>query len=55
MAVNTERIKYRYEERVSGAAVFIETTDSATLKAIHDFLRYQIVEHKAGDPLTPQQ
>ena len=53
MAVNRERITYRYEERVNGAAVIIETTDAATLKAIHDFLRYQIIEHKTGDPLTP--
>jgi len=55
MAINRERIRYRYEERAAGAAVIIETTDAATLKAIHDFLRYQIVEHKTGDPLTPQR
>jgi hypothetical protein len=55
MAVNKERIAYRYEERANGAAVFIETTEAATLKAIHEFLRYQIVEHKTGDPLTPQR
>jgi hypothetical protein len=55
MAVNKQRIAYRYEERAKGAAVFMETADPATLKAIHDFLRYQIVEHKTGDPLTPPQ
>jgi hypothetical protein len=55
MAVNKERIRYRYEERAAGAAVMIETDDGPTLNAIHDFLRYQIVEHKTGDPLTPQQ
>jgi hypothetical protein len=52
MAVNKERIRYRYEERTSGAALLIETKDTPTLAAIHDFLRYQIVEHKTGDPLT---
>jgi len=52
MAANASLITYRYDEQVSGAGVMIETTDPATLKAIHDFLRYQIVEHKTGDPLT---
>jgi hypothetical protein len=55
MAINKERIRYRYDERAAGAAVIIETEDELTLKAIHDFLRYQIVEHKTGDPLTPQR
>lgn len=55
MAAGKERIAYRYEERVNGGAVLIETADPATLKAIHEFLRYQIVEHKTGDPLTPQR
>ena len=55
MAANTQRIAYRYEERVNGAAVLIATADPPTLRAIHDFLRYQIVEHRTGDPLTPQR
>lgn len=55
MAINKERIKYRYEERANGAAVLIETQDPETLKALHDFLRYQILEHKTGDPLTAQR
>ena len=52
MAANKQLITYRYEERADGASVLIETADAATRKAIHDFLRYQIVEHKTGDPLT---
>jgi len=52
MAANKQLITYRYEERADGASVVIETADADTLKAIHDFLRYQIVEHKTGDPLT---
>jgi hypothetical protein len=55
LAINRERIKYRYEERATGAAVMIETQDPGTLKALHDFLRYQIIEHKTGDPLTAQR
>jgi hypothetical protein len=54
MAANRARIAYRYEERPGGAAVVIETSDAATLAAIHEFLRYQIVEHKTGDPLEPR-
>ena len=52
LAANKTRIGYRYQERAAGASVLIETTDADTLKALHDFLRYQIVEHKTGDPLT---
>lgn len=47
-------IRYRYEERAGGGAVVIATSDAATLGAIHEFLRYQIAEHKTGDPLVPQ-
>ena len=52
MAANKKLIVYRYEERPDGAGVLMETADAETRKAIHDFLRYQIVEHKTGDPLT---
>jgi len=45
-------IRYTYREMKSGAAVEIGTKDAAVLAAIHDFLRYQIREHKTGDPLT---
>jgi hypothetical protein len=44
-------IVYRYEEMESGGRVRISTTDAAALKAIHDFLRFQIQEHRTGDPL----
>jgi hypothetical protein len=53
MRANTDRIRYRYEERSNGGAVIVETQDPSTLEAIHEFLRYQIVEHNTGDPLTP--
>lgn len=52
MAANARLITYRYEERAAGAAVRIETDDARTLTAIHDFLRYQIMEHKTGDPFS---
>ena len=55
LAANTSRITYRYQELPAGAGVVIETFDAATLTALHDFLRYQIVEHKTGDPLAIQR
>jgi hypothetical protein len=47
-------VSYRYQERADGASVQIETSDREAIQAVHDFLRYQIVEHKTGDPLTPK-
>jgi len=44
-------IKYNFEEIDRGAAVRISTKNSTALKAIHDFLRFQIEEHKSGDSL----
>jgi len=45
-------IKYDFEEIDRGAAVRISTKNPAALKAIHDFLRFQIKEHKTGDSLV---
>jgi len=44
-------ITYDYEEIDRGAAVRITTKNPVALKAIHDFLRFQIKEHKTGDSL----
>ena len=44
-------ITYNFEEIDRGAAVRISTKDPKALKAIHDFLRFQIKEHKTGDSL----
>lgn len=46
-------IKYSYEETPSGARVRIATTNAKALAAIHEFLKFQITEHKTGDPLSP--
>ena len=45
-------IEYNFEEIDRGAAVRISTKNPTALKAIHDFLRFQIKEHKTGDPLN---
>jgi hypothetical protein len=42
-------IEYNFEEIDRGAAVRISTKNPTALKAIHDFLRFQIKEHKTGD------
>jgi len=46
-------ISYRYEETDRGARVRITTADPEALKAVHEFLRDQIQDHRTGDPLTP--
>jgi len=47
-------ITYDFEEIDRGAAVRISTKNPTALKAIHDFLRFQIKEHKTGDLLHLQ-
>lgn len=42
-------IKYEFEELERGGHVRISTNDSEALKAIHEFLRFQIKDHKTGD------
>jgi hypothetical protein len=42
-------IAYRYEELPAGARVHIITTASDALPAIHDFLRFQVTEHRTGN------
>jgi len=44
-------IEYTFAEIDRGAAVRISTKNPTALKAIHDFLRFQIKEHKTGDSL----
>jgi hypothetical protein len=52
MAARKQKIAYRYVETPSGGRVDIVTSDKEALAAVHDFLKYQIKEHKTGDPLT---
>jgi hypothetical protein len=49
-----ERLAYRYEELPAGGRVVITTGDGDARAALHDFLRFQITEHKTGDPLQPK-
>jgi hypothetical protein len=44
-------IGYEFRETERGASIKISTSDAQAMKAIHEFLRFQITEHKTGDPL----
>lgn len=55
MAARKDAIRYRYEETSGGGRVSITTTDPEALSAVHAFLRYQIAEHKTGDPVVPRR
>jgi hypothetical protein len=44
-------IKYNFEKTEGGARVRISTENPEALLAIHEFLRFQIREHKTGDAL----
>ena len=44
-------IQYTFEETEQGARIRISTKSPEALKAIYEFLRFQIKEHKTGDSL----
>jgi hypothetical protein len=46
-------IGYKYEPMPRGGRVVVSTTTETQLNAVHDFLRFQITDHKTGDPLQP--
>ena len=43
------RISYRYEDVDAGGRVRVTTTDPKALSAVHDFMKFQIKEHRTGD------
>ena len=47
----TAEISYGYEEKPKGAVVRISSRNRKAVKAVHQFLQYQIKEHATGDPL----
>jgi len=54
MSEQKDAIRYAYTDTPAGGRVLITTTDAAALAAVHEFLRYQIKEHKTGDALVAQ-
>ena len=52
MAERKAAIRFQYVETPTGGRVNIVTTDGSALAGVHEFLRYQIAEHKTGDQTT---
>lgn len=48
-------ISYRYEDTPQGAQVHLATNNPKARAGIHKFLRFQIRDHRTGDPLTVQK
>ena len=45
-----QEIHYRYQQTDTGGKIDIETANPKAQEAVHEFLRFQIAEHKTGDP-----
>jgi hypothetical protein len=54
MQSKKNQIQYRFEETKLGGRVVITSDDPEALAALHDFLTFQVREHKTGDPLAVQ-
>ena len=52
MAALKSRIRFVYVETPVGGRLDVFTTDKDALAAVHEFMRFQITDHKTGDPLT---
>lgn len=48
-------VRYKFEETEKGARIRISTNNPDALQSIYDFLRFQIKEHKTGDPLEVRE
>ena len=48
------KILYRYEDTGKGGRVRLITNDVDALKAVHEFIRFQIEEHRTGDTIEVQ-
>lgn len=48
-------LSYRYVETDRGGKVLINAANPKALKAVHDFLRFQIEEHQTGDAEAVQK
>lgn len=48
-------IAYQFLPTRLGGQVRITTRDPKALQAVHAFLRFQIQDHRTGDPLTVQE
>ena len=44
-----DEIHYRYQQTDAGGKILIDTNNPKALDAVHEFLRFQITEHRTGD------
>ena len=45
-----DEVAYRFEKVDRGGRVRMTTANAEALQAVHEFLRFQIADHKTGDP-----
>ena len=50
-----KKISYQVQNTAQGAEISITTDDPDAIQAIHDFLKFQIEDHRTGDPLEVQK
>lgn len=46
-----DAITYKYEDMDRGGKVILSSENTDAINAIHEFLRFQIEDHKTGDPI----
>ena len=49
-----DQIHYKYESAENGGRVVLLSANAEAVAAIHEFLKFQITEHKTGDALMPK-
>jgi hypothetical protein len=47
-----DKLAYQYSETPNGGRVDVTSADPVAVAAVHEFLKYQIAEHKTGDAKT---
>jgi hypothetical protein len=52
MEKRKSEIRWTYEDLPAGGRVIASTKDAESLNALHEFLRFQIEDHRTGDPGT---
>jgi len=48
-------VKYEFQKTGRGGMVRITTSNAEAIAAVHEFLRFQIDDHRTGDPKQPRQ
>jgi hypothetical protein len=51
MKLLKEKIQFAYQSLEGGGRISVASDDTVAWAAIHDSLRFQITDHRTGDPL----